>query len=313
MESLLQPKMATNHENVFASPWNDSDLVLLVEDRELHVHKWILTSQSPVFKAMLEGHFREAGQDKIPLKEKDFQPMVQFMKLLYPSSMFRDDKSPLNDESLLSVMALADEYQCVNLIQQCIDQVKITPDNVLHILPYAVNYYEKALPSLYSVISLTTSTSKLEKVLPELEGKEISESNKMLLLKCRILESNIFLMQDALISMTRDILSLKKMPTTTHETKTAGPTWAACALTHSSSPANPIGVGRTSGMTNKKDARCSHNIGVQDIHKTRSCIHCKENYKEMFISNIPSCKNTQNFFNMLQRGDKISTGVKEKK
>mgnify|MGYP002804041154 FL=1 len=153
--------------------------------------------------------------------------MVQFMKLLYPSSMFRDDKSPLNDESLLSVMALADEYQCVNLIQQCIDQVQITPDNVLLILPYAVKYYEKALPSLYSVISLTTSTSKLEKVLPELEGKEISESNKMLLLKCRILESNIFLMQDALISMTRDILSLKKMPTTTHETKTAGPTWAA--------------------------------------------------------------------------------------
>ena len=307
MESLLQPKMATNHKkNVFSSPWNDSDMVLVVEDQELHVHKWILTSQSPVFKAMLDGHFREAGQDKITLKEKNFQSMVQFMKLLYPSSMFRDDKSPLDEKSLLSIMVLADEYQCVNLIQQCFDQVKITPDNVLHILPFAVKYYAEALPRLYSVISLSTSTSKLQEVLPKLEGKEISESNEMLLIKCRILESNIVSMQDALISMTRDILSLKKMPTTTQETKTAG-------LTYSLPPPNPMGIGRTSGMTNKKDTRCPHNIGVQEIHKTRSCIHCKENYKEMFISNIPSCKNTQNFFNMLQRGDKISTGVKEKK
>ena len=38
-------------ENAFASPWNDSDMVLVVEDQELHVHKSILTLQSPVFKA----------------------------------------------------------------------------------------------------------------------------------------------------------------------------------------------------------------------------------------------------------------------
>ena len=302
MESLLQPKMATNHKkNVFSSPWNDSDMVLVVEDHELHVHKWILTSQSPVFKAMFDGHFREAGEDKITLKEKDFQSMVQFMKLLYPSSMFRSDKSPLNEESLLSIMVLADEYQCVNLIQQCIDQVKITQDNVLHILPYAVKYYKKALPSLYSVISLSTSTSKLEEVLSTLEGKEISESNKMLVTKCRVLESNIVLMQDTLISMIRDILSLIGMPTTT-QAKKAG-------LTHGLPPAGAIGIGRT----NKKDTRCPHSISVQEIRRARSCIHCKENYKEMFISNIPSCKNTQNFFIMLQRGDKISTGVNEHK
>ena len=79
--------MATkNDKNVFASQWNDSDMVLVVE--ELHVHKWILKSQSPVFKAMFEGHFQEASQDKITLQEKDFQSMVQFLMVLYPSSMF---------------------------------------------------------------------------------------------------------------------------------------------------------------------------------------------------------------------------------
>ncbi len=118
-------------------------MVLVVEDQELHVHKSILTSQSPVFKAMFDGHFREASEHKITLKEKDSQSMVQFLKLLYPWSMFREADSPLDDKSRLSIMALAEEYQCVKLIQQCIDAAEITPENVLQILPYAITYYQQ--------------------------------------------------------------------------------------------------------------------------------------------------------------------------
>ena len=278
-----------NVTNVFASPWNDSDMVLVVEDRELHVHKWILTSQSPVFKVMFDGHFRKAGQDKITLKEKNFQSMVQFMKLLYPSSMFRNDNSPLNDESLLSIMVLANEYQCVNLIQQCIDQVKITPDNVLRILPYALKYYEKALPRLYSVINASISTSKLEKVLPKLEGKQISESNMMLLAKCRFLESSVFSMQDVMLAMMCDILNLKNIPT--HAAKST------------------LIAASTSKFT--RGTQCSHSISVHEISKVKGCIHCKENYKEKFISQIPSCQNRPRFFDMLQTGNEISTSLKK--
>ncbi len=39
------------------------------------------------------------------------------MKVLYPWSKFREAKSPLDDKSRLSILALADEYQCVDLIQ----------------------------------------------------------------------------------------------------------------------------------------------------------------------------------------------------
>ncbi len=60
-------------------------MVLVVEDQELHVHKSFLTLQSPVFKAMFDGHFQEAGQDKITLKEKDLQTMVQFLKIAVPA------------------------------------------------------------------------------------------------------------------------------------------------------------------------------------------------------------------------------------
>ena len=50
--------------------------------------------------------------------------------------MFEKSKAPLNDVSRLSVMALGDEYQCVNLIKRCIDETEITPGKVLKILPY---------------------------------------------------------------------------------------------------------------------------------------------------------------------------------
>jgi hypothetical protein len=199
---------AEKDQNVFASQWNDSDMVLVVEDQELHVHKWILKSQSPVFKAMFDGHFQEASQDKITLKEKEYKSMVKFLKALYPSSMFGTAKTPLDDESRLSIMALADEYQCVNLIKQCIDEVKITPENVLEILPYAVKHNQTALPKLYDVIKWGAPTAKLDKLLPEIESKETS--NTMLLTKCRFLESSVVKMQDAIISLIGDFLTQKR-------------------------------------------------------------------------------------------------------
>ena len=163
----------TNDENVFSSPWNNSDMVLVVEDQELHVHKWILITHSPVFKAMLEGHFQEATQDETTLKEKYFKSMVQFLKILYPSSMFGEVRAPLDDGSRLSVLALAEEYQCVNLIKLCIDEAKITRANVLQILPYAVKYHQAALPEMFKITNWSASATKLEEVLPNLECKEI--------------------------------------------------------------------------------------------------------------------------------------------
>ena len=267
--------MATKNENVFASPWSGSDMVLVVEDQELHVHKSFLTLQSPVFKAMFDGHFREASEDKITLKEKDLQSMVQFLKLLYPWSMFREAKSLLDDENRLSILALAEEYQCVNLIQQCIDEAKITPENVLQILPCAVKYYPTALPRMYDVINWSAPTSKLEEVLPKLESKEISKSHTLLLTKCRFLESSMVEMHDAMLSMMCDILKQKGVST---QIRTAGET-----------------------------SRCPHSISVREMNKTKGCVHCKETYKETFIAPIPSCRNAQNFYNMLQRGNDVAT------
>ena len=309
---------AENDKNVFASPWNSSDMVLVVEDQELHVHKWILITHSPVFKVMLEGHFQEAGQDKITLKEKDLQSMVQFLKILYPSSMFGEARAPLGDKSRLSILALAEEYQCVNLIKLCIDEAKITRENVLQILPYAVKYHQAALPEMFKVINWSASASKLEEVLPNLESKEISSSNKMLLSKCRFLESGIVQMQDAIISLICDLLWQKKIAANAkmslkkikddHENGTCSGVLAPTA--------QRFGALFADETTTARDSRCFHSVDIREINKTKSCVKCKKKYKDKFIAPIPSCQEVQSvqkFFNMLLMGDAINYAVKEQK
>ena len=273
----MEETVTENDQNVFSSPWNESDIVLLVEDNELHVHKWILTSQSPVFKAMLDGHFKEAGQDKITLKDKDPKTMERFLKLLYPWSMFEADKLSFDYENFLLVLALADEYQCVNLIKQCINKVKITSHNALQILPFAVKYHQKVLPEVYEVINWSAPTDKLEEELLGLENKEVLID--ILLTKCRFLEASVVGMQNAVIPLMDDYFNSKSK-------------------------------GRGGIISN---SRCHHTISIREINKTKSCVHCKENYKEKFLNPILSSQSPQQFYSVLEKGNDVATAVAKKK
>ena len=260
---------------MFASPWNDSDMILVVQDQKLHVHRSILTLLSPVFKAMLDGNFREARKNKITLEGKELKSMVLFLKLLYPSSMFEKPKAPLNDASRLSVLALADEYQCVNLMKQCIDEAEITPENVLEILPYVLNYHQTALPKMYDVIKCGVATSKLKKFLPKIESKETSDA--MLLIKCDFLEATVVDMKNAIITLLSALLRQNKRSDTIEIT-------AGC--------------------------QCSQSIKVWEICKIKGCLNCKEKYKNQFIDSIPGCQFQSKFVDMLENGDGVANGVK---
>ena len=246
--------------------------MLIVEDQELHVHRSILTLLSPVFKAMLDGHFKEASEDKITLKEKSLTSMVLFLKVLYPPSMFKESRPTLNDESRLSVMALAEEYQCVNLIKHCIDEVEITPENVLPILPYAAKYNQTALPKMFNVINWSAPASKLKEVLPTLENKEIFI--KLLLTKCSFLESSIVEMQDGLFSLICDCLLGKEQ---SHGVNDLVVPYILYVQNDDIAVQAPV-VPKT-----KCDSRCGHAIAVREINETKNCSHCKEKYKEKFL------------------------------
>ena len=67
----------------FSEPWEDSDVILVVEDEKIHVHRVILSLNSPVFKAMFKSEFKESTNNEIPLPDKKASEVVGFLKQLY--------------------------------------------------------------------------------------------------------------------------------------------------------------------------------------------------------------------------------------
>ena len=68
----------------FAETWRFADIVFVVEGRQLHANKTILSLWSPVFDAMLQGHFREKEAEEIRLPGKSFSELLELMRVLHP-------------------------------------------------------------------------------------------------------------------------------------------------------------------------------------------------------------------------------------
>lgn len=70
-------------KHMFSEPWEDSDIILVVEEQKLHVHRLILSMASPVFKAMLSGDFKEKAAAEIPLPGKKADEMTDLLRQIY--------------------------------------------------------------------------------------------------------------------------------------------------------------------------------------------------------------------------------------
>ena len=178
-------------DKVFSKPWDDSDVVLVVEGKEFHVHRWMLSLQSPVFKAMFKGNFKDSTQDKIELKDDKHEAMLLFLKLLYPANMLDEDdgKVDIKDENVLSIVELADKYEARNVIKQCLKSAKyLQPQNTMRLLPYAVRH-ESPVKGILDVIARYISTDGLANFAPELDNESVHV--KTLETKCRVYEDAI--------------------------------------------------------------------------------------------------------------------------
>ena len=58
-------------------------MILVVEDEKFHVHRLILSMNSPVFKAMFKSGFKEATTNEIPLPGKKAVGVLDFLKKIY--------------------------------------------------------------------------------------------------------------------------------------------------------------------------------------------------------------------------------------
>ena len=74
-----------NEKGPFDEAWQQSDAVLIVEEKQLHVHSIILSLASPVFDKMFNGDFKEAQNKQVSLQGKSYQMVEHLLKLIYPN------------------------------------------------------------------------------------------------------------------------------------------------------------------------------------------------------------------------------------
>ncbi|XP_057294490.1 uncharacterized protein LOC130623004 isoform X2 [Hydractinia symbiolongicarpus] len=85
----LSVKM-TEDVDVFINPFaagvrSNADVIMIVEEWELHLHSQILSDGSPVFKTMLDVNFVEGISKRVELKNKKARYVIEFLKFFYPS------------------------------------------------------------------------------------------------------------------------------------------------------------------------------------------------------------------------------------
>ena len=126
----------------FSEPWEDSDLILLVEDEKFHVHRLIMSMNSPVFKAMFKSQFKEATANEIPLPEKKANEILDILKRVY-SKQFIEEPVDITEGNVEHLLKLSDEYQIKHIFDACINFVKTHPktkQNVMKLRKMAMNY-----------------------------------------------------------------------------------------------------------------------------------------------------------------------------
>ena len=118
---MFSPKQKVNQseqelEQDFSKPWEHSDVILLVEEQEFHVHRAILAMSSSVFSRMFAADFKEKYAKKIPLPEKKAKEIREMLLAIYPNSW-----KPVHKNNCYFLLALAQEYQMAKRTKKCED------------------------------------------------------------------------------------------------------------------------------------------------------------------------------------------------
>ncbi len=88
---------------------------LQVEGRQLWVPPATLACMSDVFKGMFYGEFAEKEMEIIPLPEKKYEEMLEFLRCLIQNPVAKE----ISYENLKVNLRLADEYQVKRLMAKC--------------------------------------------------------------------------------------------------------------------------------------------------------------------------------------------------
>ncbi|XP_022789575.1 BTB and MATH domain-containing protein 36-like isoform X2 [Stylophora pistillata] len=124
----------------FSEPWVDSDVILVVENEKFHVHRQILSLNSPVFEAMFKSQFKEATANEIPLPGKKPNEVLDFLLKVY-GPHYTKTEVHITMGNVEHLLHLSDEYQVTEpIFKPCVkflDEEPKTKENVMRILSLA--------------------------------------------------------------------------------------------------------------------------------------------------------------------------------
>lgn len=83
-----------------------NDVALVVENKEIWVSRSFLRRYSPVFEALLTGEFKEKHQELIPMPDKYFSDIFEFIQCLFPCPTMKE----IDIDNIFVLIPLADEY-----------------------------------------------------------------------------------------------------------------------------------------------------------------------------------------------------------
>lgn len=111
------------------------DLRIVVQGKEIKVHKLIICARSPVFRAMLSLDMKEKRESRINLTDVSYEAAKEFMKFLYSAELCTANYAK-------ELLILAEMYQITDLKETCEHNLlaQLNKDNALDCL-YTANLY----------------------------------------------------------------------------------------------------------------------------------------------------------------------------
>ena len=126
-----------------------SDVVLAVEDKKFHVHRFVLAMWSPVFKKMFSSDFKEKNSDEIPLPDEKASEFQELLLIIHPTAS-QTEWNTVTNENCYFLLKFADKYQMDTVKQMSedllVEKVKSTSGNTfLDELRFAQSYKQDKL------------------------------------------------------------------------------------------------------------------------------------------------------------------------
>jgi hypothetical protein len=122
--------------NKFTQVEPDSgDVNLLCRGKKIPCHKFLLVSQSPVFKAMFGTDSKESRENVVKIVDSTPSALKTFVRFLYSGNLLLE-RLACDLDHIFGVINLANKYQVDILMDGCIDELMdiMDVDNVLKIM-----------------------------------------------------------------------------------------------------------------------------------------------------------------------------------